>query len=179
MKLMHVFLSVFLTGILVPLILRFIGFKTQSSNSSSPYTFKYPKFLAIFFLIGTIIIMAVDVWLCLSYNDEDWKIFVALFPFYALFAIALAWQFLKALNYQLVLEEDYIVYRNILGIVKRIKYEDISKIKTFNDKSNNPIKYGIYIGKKRVELDSFAMNFNDFPKVMKKRLRKAQNNIKF
>lgn len=178
MNLMKVFLSVFLTGLLVPLILRFIVFKTQSKKSSSQYTFKYPKFTVIFFLIATIILVAVNIWLCLSYK-ENLKAFVFLLPFYLLFAIAEALQFLKTLNYQLVLEEDYIVYRNILGIVKRIKYEEISEIKTYNDKSNTPIKYRISIANKKIYVDYFTINFSDFPKLMKKRLKKVKRNIPF
>lgn len=174
---MQVFLSVFLIGLLVPLILGFIVFKTQSLKSSSPYTFKYPKFSVIFFLIGTITIAAVNVWLCLTY-EENLKAFIFLFPFYLLFAIAAALQFLQTLNYQLVLEEDYIVYRNFLGIVKRIKYEEISEIKTYNDKSNNPIKYRISIANKKIYIDYFTINFNSFPKIMRKRLKTIKNNIK-
>lgn len=72
-----------------------------------------------------------------------------------------------------------IVYRNILGIVKRIKYEEISEIKTYNDKSNTPIKYRISIANKKIYVDYFTINFSDFPKLMKKRLKKVKRNIPF
>ena len=172
------FISIFLITLLVPIILGFITFKIRSLKSSSLYTFKYPKFLVIFFLISTIILTAVNVWLCLSYKENQ-KAFVFLFPFYLLFAIAVAWQFLKTLNYQLSLEEDYILYRNLWRVVKRIKYEEISEIKKYNDKSNNPIKYKICIGNKKICVDNYTMNFNDFSKIMKKRLKKIKSNIKF
>ena len=178
-NIMQVFLSVFLTGLAVPLILRFIVFKTQSEKSSSPYTFKYPKFLVIFFLIATIIIAAVNVWIYLSNCGGNLELFIFLSLFYSIFLVALIWHFLKVLNFQLILEEEYMVYRNLWGIVKRIKYEDISEIKTYNDKSNNTIKYRIYIANKKIEVEYFTINFNGFPKLMKERLKKTKNNIKF
>lgn len=177
-NLMQVFLSVFLIGLLVPLILNFMVFKTQSSKSSSPDTYKYPRFLVIFFGFFTFILVAINVWLCLTYK-ENLKAFIFLFPFYLLFAVVAVWHFLKVLNYQLVLEEDCMVYRNLWRIVKKIKYEDISEIKTYKDKSNNTIKYRIYIGKRRIEIDNFTISFNDFPKLMKKRLKGVKSNIKF
>ena len=71
------------------------------------------------------------------------------------------------------------LYRNLFGIVRKISYEEITKIKIYKDKSNNPIKYKIYIGETRIVIENFTTNFNDFPKIMKRRLKTAKNNVKF
>ena len=77
------------------------------------------------------------------------------------------------------MEDDFIVYRNLFGFTKKIQYEEVSRIKTYLDKSHNAIKYKIYIGETRIVIENFATNFNDFPKIMKRRLKKAKNNVKF
>ena len=89
------------------------------------------------------------------------------------------WGFLKTLNFKLVLEDDFIVYRNLFGFTKKIQYEEVSRIKTYLDKSHNVIEYKIYIGKTRIVVGNFTTNFNDFPKIMKRRLKKAKCNVKF
>ena len=176
---MYVFTSVLLTSLLVPIILRFIVCKIQSSKSSPQYIFKYPIFIPILLLIGIITIILLFIWAYLSDYEASLALYVFLYSFYFLFTIAGAWQFWKTLNFQLILEEDFLLYRNFLGKVKQIKYEEISKIKTYNGKSNNPIQYRIYIGNKKIDVDNFTTNFNDFPNIMKKRLKKAKNTIHF
>ena len=94
-----------------------------------------------------------------------------------LFTFAIILQILKVLNFQLKLEEEFMLYSNLFGIVRKISYEEITKIKIYKDKSNNPIKYKIYIDKKGLSVDNFMVNFNDFNKIMKKRLRKAKNTV--
>lgn len=174
---MQVFLSIFLTNLLVPLILRFIVFKSQSSKSPSPYTFKYPKYLSIIFIVAIVIIIALFSGAYLSDAEPSLELEIFLGSFYSLFTIALIWQLMKVLNFQLILEEDFILYRNLLGIVQKIRYDEVSKIKTYNDKFNNPIKYKIYICKKWIEVDNFIINFKEFPKIMKKRLKRVKSSI--
>ena len=60
-NLMHIFLSIYLTSIFVPVILRYITCKSQSSKHCSSYTFKYPMFLVLLFLIGILVIVALCV----------------------------------------------------------------------------------------------------------------------
>ena len=176
---MHIFLTIFLTGILIPIILRFVTWKSQSSKSCSPYTFKYPLFLALFFLIGSFAIIALCVGAYLQDNEAQIELKIFIFSFYSIFAFAVAWHFLKTLNFKLVLEDDFIVYRNLFGVTKKIQYEEVSRIKTYLDKSHNVIKYKIYIGETRIVVENFTTNFNDFSKIMKRRLKKARNNVQF
>ena len=176
---MHIFLSIYLTSILVPIFLRYITCKSQSSKSCSSYTFKYPMFLVLLFLIGILVIVALCVGAYLQDNEVQLELQILLVSFYSIFAFAVAWHFLKTLNFKLLLEEDFIVYRNLFGVTKKIQYEEVSRIKTYLDKSHNVIKYKIYIGDTRIVVENFTTNFNDFPKIMKRRLKKARNNVQF
>lgn len=176
---MHIFLPFFLTSILVPIILRLITIKSQCSKSHSSYSFKYPLFLVLFFLIGALGIITLVVGAFLQDNEAQLELKIFLVSFYSIFEFAVVWHFLKTLNFELVLEEDYIIYRNLFGITKELQYEEISRIKTYMDKSRNVIKYKIYIGNTRIVVEYFTTNFNDFPKIMKRRLGKAKNNVQF
>ena len=178
-NLMHIFLSIYLTSILVPIILRYIICKSQSSKSCSSYTFKYPMFLVLLFLIGILVIVALCVGAYLQDNEVQLELQILLVSFYSIFAFAVAWHFLKTLNFKLLLEEDFIAYRNLFGVTKQIQYEEVSRIKTYLDKSHNVIKYKIYVGDTRIVVENFTTNFNDFPKIMKRRLKKARNNVQF
>lgn len=176
---MHIFLTISLTSILIPIILRFVTWKSQSSKSCSPYTFKYPLFLVLFFLIGAFAIITLCVGAYLQDNEAQIELQIFIFSFYSIFEFAVIWHFLKTLNFKLVLEDDFIVYRNLFGFTKKIQYEEVSRIKTYLDKSHNVTKYKIYIGETRIVIENFTTNFNDFPKIMKRRLKKARNNVQF
>lgn len=176
---MHIFLTISLTSILIPIVLRFVTWKSQSSKSCSPYTFKYPLFLALFFLIGACAIIALCVGAYLQGNEAQIELQIFIFSFYSIFEFAVIWHFLKTLNFKLVLEDDFIVYRNLFGFTKKIQYKEVSRIKTYLDKSHNVIKYKIYIGETRIVIENFTTNFNDFSKIMKRRLITAKNNLRF
>ena len=180
---MQIFLTMFLTNLLVPIILSLFAFKSQSSKSDSPYTFKYPMFLALFFLIGLLMIVAlcVGAYLQAYLKGEEVQLELQIFigSSYTILALAVVWQLFRTLNFKLVLEEDFILYRNLFRITRIIRYEEISRIREYKDKSNNVIKYKIYIGDTRIVIEYFTSNFNDFPKIMKKRLKKVRNNVKF
>lgn len=124
-------------------------------------------------------IIALFIWAYLSDYKPKLELEIFLLSFYSIFTFAIILQILKVLNFQLELEEEFVSYRNRLGIVQKIRYEEITKIKTFRDKSNNPIKYKIYIDKKGLGVDNWMENFNDFSRIMKKRLKKARNNVQF
>ena len=176
---MDVFLTILLTSLFVPLILEFIVLKISSSKCSSLYAFRYPKYLLVIFVAGLITIIALFIWAYLSDYEPKLELGIFLFSFYSVFVFAIILQILKVLNFQVELEEEFISYRNLFGIVRRIKYEEITTIKIFKDKSNNPIKYRIYTCKKKVSIDNYMLNFHDFKKIMKKRLRKAKNAVQF
>ncbi len=176
---MHIFLTIYLTSILVPIILRFVTWKSQSSKSCSPYTFKYPLFLVLFFLIGAFEIIALCVAAYLQDNEAQIELQILIFSFYSIFEFAAIWHVLKTLNFKLVLAEDFMIYRNLFGITKEIQYEEVSRIKTYMDKSHNVIKYELFIGETKIVVDNFTTNFNDFPKIMKRRLKTIKSTVRF
>ncbi|MBR2617751.1 MAG: hypothetical protein IKC81_00340, partial [Paludibacteraceae bacterium] len=107
-------------------------------------------FLVLLFLIGILVIVALCVGAYLQDNEVQLELQILLVSFYSIFAFAVAWHFLKTLNFKLLLEEDFIAYRNLFGVTKQIQYEEVSRIKTYLDKSHNVIKYKIYVGDTRI-----------------------------
>jgi hypothetical protein len=132
-----------------------------------------------FFLIAIFASVALYIGAFLQSNEAQLELQIFLVTSFSIFEFAMIWGFLKTLNFKLVLEDDFIVYRNLFGFTKKIQYEEVSKIKTYMDKAHNVIKYRIYIGDTRIVVENFTSNFNDFPKIMKKRLKKARNNVQF
>lgn len=173
------FIPTLLISIMVPILLRCIICKIQSTKISSPYTFQYPHILSILYLVPIVLIVGLFIWANLSNHRSTLSLYIFLYTFYAIFVTALIWAFLKTLRFQLTLEDDHILYRNIFGSVKTYKYEDITKLNVYHDKSNTPVRYKIYIGKRKIEVDNFMINFHNFPKLMKKRLKKFKNPVQF
>lgn len=185
------FLAIPLIYLLVPLILGFMVFRARSMNFSSRNTLKYPRFLTWFFLVAMIVIALVIVVLFIGVGgvvgiggglpDEEphWSYYVIMIPLYTLFWGAIAYEFLNTLNFRLVLEDERIVYKNLWGVVKVKKYEEVSRVKVYRDKGENLIKYKIYFGKRAIVIDHFMENFTEFPRLMKKGLKKAKNKISF
>lgn len=188
---MYVVLAVPLIYLLVPLIIGFMVFRARSTNNSSRNTLKYPRFLIWFFLVAMIVIALVIVVLFIGVGgvigigaglpgeEPHWSFFVIMIPFYTLFWLAIAYEFLNTLNFRLVLEEERIVYKNLWGVVRAKKYEEVSKVKAYRDKGENLIKYKIYFGRRVIVIDYFMENFTEFPRLMKKGLKKAKNRISF
>ena len=125
---MYVFLPILLTSLFVPLILEFIILKSSLSKCSSLYTFRYPKYLSIIFIAGLITIIALFIWGYLSDFKPKLELEIFLLSFYSVFTFAIILQILRVLNFQLELEEEFILYRNLFGIVRKIRYEEITKI---------------------------------------------------
>ena len=96
---MHVFLPILLTSLFVPLILEFIVLKSSLSKFSSPYTFRYPKYLSIIFIAGLIIIIVLFVWVYLSGFEPKLELEIFLLSFYSIFTFAIILQILKVLNF--------------------------------------------------------------------------------
>ena len=124
-------------------------------------------------------VIALFVWAYSSDYEPKLELEIFLLSFYSIFTFAIILQILKVLNFQLELEEEFMLYRNLFGIVRKISYEEITKIKIYKDKSNTSIKYKIYIDKKGLSVDNFMVNFNNFPGIIKKRLKKAKNKVHF
>ncbi len=71
------------------------------------------------------------------------------------------------------------IYRNLFGITRKIRYEDVFKITTHYDKTKTIIAYKIYTSDCKIKVDYLLENFNYFSRNIKKRLKKAKNNLQF
>lgn len=169
----------FLISFIVPILVRFFLIRTYSIKTASRYTFKYPKFLTVVFLVPIVMIGGALIWAYLSNRQAALALHIVLAVFYTIFMTALIWAFLRTLSFQLTLEDDCIIYRNLLGRIKRIEYNEITAIKTYKDRFQNTIKFKIYIDNHSIEINHFMVNFRDFPKIMKRQLRKNKSPVQF
>lgn len=77
-----------------------------------------------------------------------------------------------------VFEDEEFVYTNLLGIKRRFKYSEITKIIRYRGKHSGLIAlYGIYIGKREISIDYMASNFSEFERTIKRYTKKAGNRI--
>ena len=72
------------------------------------------------------------------------------------------------------------IYRNLFRVTKKYSYGDVTRvIACYREGSKRPEKYKIYVGKKKITVDYLMKNFLGFDQLMKRRLKKAGNPIKF
>lgn len=175
-------ISAILISTIVPLVLGLLAFKASSSKISySSYTLKYTRFIPMLCL-GTIILIAgLIVWALIQNTPFPIGGYIFLGIFYSLFICALVWGFLRGLNFRLILNEDVMIYRNIWGMVRRFDYKDIKEVRPLCNRFKHVEVYRIYVKGLRlwISIDYLTMGFNEFPGIMRKRLKKANNRIEF
>jgi hypothetical protein len=163
-------------------VLRFVVYKSSTNKSVNSCVLKYPKFLVILGIIGASFCIGLNVAVEFSDKSQVYNIFLYYMIVHTGFTILTIggfWMFLQAMNWQLILEEDCMIYRNLWGKSRKIEYGEITKIKTCNNKYQEPIKYIVYTGDRRIIVENFTINFNVFPNIMKKRLKQAKNTVQF
>ena len=173
-------ISTILISLIVPCVLSFVVYKSSTNKSVNSCVLRYPKFFAVIGIIGASFCIGLNVAVEFSDKSQVYNIFLyymIVHTGFTIITIGELWMFLQAMNWQLILEEDCIIHRNCFGIVKKIKYEEIKKIKTYYDRSQTADKYKIYTLKRTITIECFAINFHDFSKIMKKRLKKAKSTV--
>ncbi len=173
------FFSMSLIFLVVPLVLTLI--RTRAAKFPDKEVIKFPKFVPILGAFGFIMFVALGLWALLqgSFSNVIAGIVFVVIVLSITCPIFL-WTFLMGVNWKLILDEEQLIYRNLWGRVKRINYQDITGIKTCYAKKSDIVQgYIIYIGKKRIVIQSLATNLNTFPKTIKKRLNKFNNKIVF
>lgn len=174
-----IIISLVLTSIIVPLILGVVVYKSSTNKSFDSYTVKYPKFYSIVGFVGMLVTAAINVWIWINRDQVPLALNIFFFTVFPIAFIAGVYLFLRGCNWQLILAEDYIIYRNLLGIVRKIEYKEIVKIKTYYNHAHQAEKYKIYTLKSTFTVECVMYNFTGFPRILKKGLRKANNNIHF
>lgn len=175
-------ISTILISLIVPFVLRFVVYKSSTNKSVNSCVLKYPKFCAILGIMGASLFIGLNVAIEFSDKTQVNNIFLYYMIMHTgstILTIGGFWLFLHTMNWELILADDCMIYRNCFGIVKRIKYEEIVRIKTYCDRSQTVGKYKIYTPKCVIAFDYLTINFFDFSKVMKKRLKKAQSTVQF
>ena len=170
-------ISVILIHALVPAIIGLFVFTARTATPEAPNTFKYAKFTIIIGGMGALMCITLNIFLLVDFTHIVFSIFMH--TFWSVMLVAGLWMFLLGVNWKVMLEEDIIVYRDIFRIVRKIRYEDIDKVVVKRDRTNFVKQYKVYYGKRRIVLDYFVVNFNDFPVLLRRRLKKAKNMIKF
>lgn len=169
-------ISASLIAILVPIALIF--FKTSAHEPMSNNTFRQSKKMIIFSFVAFLIVTAAAIGSTFGLESLGllWLIIVV---FYYVFALGVLWMFLSALNYRLILDEGALTYINFLNVKRQYGYGDITQVIGYYNKHGGAAeKYIICIGKKKIEINYFYGDLNEFLLLIKKRLRKSGNRLK-
>ena len=172
-------ISMLLTGIIVPFILGVVVYKSTTNKSFDSCTIKYPKFYGIVGFAGTLVTSVINVWILINRDQTSLALNIFFFTVFPIAFIAGLYLFLRGWNWRLILVEDYIIYRNLFGMVRKIEYKEIVKVKTYYSRAQQVEKYKIYTLKYTFTVEHVVYNFTEFPRILKKGLRKANNNIHF
>ena len=154
--------------ITVPILLTAIRLKTYKSNESSN-TFRYPK---SFWIIGFIGIVIPGIAMSLPFLTNRYEsryLFLILSPL--IVVLGSIYLMLMSLSWKFEFREEYFFYRNFLGFKKQYKYSEITRILVcYKKREQFPEKCKVYVGKKVITVDNFAMRGHDFLKEIKKHI---------
>ena len=172
-------ISAILIALMVPLLLRFFSSRFDEVSPTSVF---YPKIILvgsaffIVFFIGVVILSLFDD------NDNvilpNWYIFLGVFSTAML--TAGFYLFLRSLNFKLVFEDDMLIHRNIARKTRAYSYAEITRVVVYRWKNSKAIQgYKIYLGKRKITIDSMMLNFDRSDHLIKKGLRKTKKKIEF
>ena len=142
-------------SLLCPLIISFLALPKKSKKENVLRCPVIIGIVGIIFLIGILILSYFIV-------EEDYSILFALVPLMGISIVAI----LYPITWRVVVKEDCVVYRNLLGIKREYLYSDITKI-VIREKGVVKL-WRIYMGKKRVAVDETLINLEYFITKLKK-----------
>ena len=173
-------ISAILISTIVPITLHFITIKAMLAETQQNI-FKYTKFPAIIGGGGMIMFTTLYALSLIFEGTENLAAFIFVTCTYPIFMVAGGWLFLRSVNHCLILNEDVMIYRNIWGMVRRFDYKDIKEVRSCYNRFKHVEIYRIYVKGLRlwISIDYLETNFNEFPGIMRKRLKKANNRIEF
>ncbi len=164
---------------LVPLILWIVSLCLDNYISLSS-VIEYPKFF-LMCSIGGILTVIISLVLCM-FQGLDENISASIFVLSSLSALFLMflWLFLTSLNWKLIIEDEELIHKNFLGITKKYKYSEITRIVVCYNRNVNKIeKYKLYIGKRKITIECITKNYASFERLIKRGLRKSNNQLQF
>ena len=142
--------------------------------------FKQSKTQVVFSFFAFIFFLSIFV-LGLIMSDESKEMIARILMHGTSFLllISMSWLFLSSLNYRLIVNEDFLVYVNFLGIKKQYRYEEITRVMGCYDRSGKRLeKYIISVGNKKIEINYFYGDLSVFLSLIKKRLKNHDNRLK-
>ncbi len=142
--------------------------------------FKQSKMQVIFSFFAFIFFLSIFV-LGLIMSDESKEMIARLLmhSISFLLLISMSWLFLSSLNYRLIVNDDFLVYINFLGVKRQYRYEEITQVIGYYDKSGKRLeKYIISVGNKKIEINYFYGDLSALLSLIKKRLKKHENHLK-
>ena len=174
-----IFISTTLIGIVVPLALILLQFRANSSVSNKNIL-KYPSglaVLAVFTIIGPIALTILGFFQEHDY-DATKSIVFAIVASIAFFVMG-SYLLLISLNFRFVFEKDYLTYKNMFGRIRKLLYSEITRVVVFYYPNCKPSYLcWIYVGRVRIELNSYMSNYNYFvDQILKVRLKQAKNPV--
>ena len=152
-----------LTFLLIPILVNgILGFMRQPQKAEKGKVYLH-KFLAILGTIGSAVFLIPAI--VTGFLDEPlWIpiIFLALASLGASLIIGF-------INCRIFYDEDGFVAKNFLGIKRKFTYDQVTAIK------ENLHESYLYMGKRRVMVDEFAVGGDEFIKLVKKKYRTMHN----
>lgn len=178
MKYAITFTTIAAIHILIPLVLRLVHFNS-SSNKSTTNIIKYPYFFLIVGIGGGIVVCGaflLAMWQGFD-NSSAAKIFcyttvIILYPMSI-------WLSMQALNWKIIIDEEALIFTNFLRITRKYRYSNFTHIYVCHNRNAKIEKYILFVGKKRITVEGIVENFDNFEKLLKKRLKKEKLQPKF
>ena len=89
------------------------------------------------------------------------------------------WLSMQALNWKIIIDEEALIFTNFLRITRKYRYSNFTHIYVCHNRNNKIEKYILFVGKKRITVEGIVENFDNFEKLLKKRLKKEKLQPKF
>lgn len=83
---------------------------------------------------------------------------------------------LLSLNYKLILDERFLIHRNMLRLTRRLKYSEIIEVILYYRRgTDRPDKYKICFAKHRITVECMLLNYSEFERTLRRRMKNAGN----
>ena len=170
-----------LIGLAVPLSLLGIMLRASDKSSRGGTVYKYVDAMGWIGIIGMAWSLPAGIllWFQKDATDPLWKT-ILFFCIAGVFVLVSALYALMCFNFRVILDEEQLIYRNMWGITRRYRYEDIYRVKCWRRKGSSMTEeYIICVGRQKIKVNIFMVNFYNFAEMMKSRLRKVKNEARF
>ncbi len=170
-----------LISFVVPLSLFGIMLRASDKSSRGGTVYKYVDAMGWIGVVGGAIALTLGILMCFQEPDNTplWGVIVLFCADGIIVLIAVLYT-LMCLNTKTVLAEDCLIYRNMWGITRKYRYEDIYRVKCQRRKGSHMVEeYVVFVGRQKIKVNYYMVNFFGFAEMLKSRLRKVKNEARF